>query len=304
MKIESSELTVASTYAEYLGYIKLNLDKTKAEELVMYFDDIELTKVVEEPVDPDGPEVPMTDNAGFEVSDATAACGAAGWGLTNDDNYGYFSRTTDKFYHGTASMKFSVPSGATKVPYIISTDLRPVTKGNNYKVSCWMYVEKVGQLKSVDLIASNMKWQSTAINKADIPIGQWVKLESAEFTPTNAQGEEANGNIKLAVRPNIVGATFAGADGEIILYIDNVAANEVADDATSLDNLNQSDLCVCGSQGALRIANVLVGDKVTVYNTTGQLVNTTIATSSNLSIPLQSGIYIVRVGTEARKVTL
>ncbi len=303
VKITSPEITVPETKG-FAPFIKINLAEGVTGELVMYIDDVEFSKLESAPLEPEEIEEPSTPSVGFEVATDTVVCGAVGWEVKNDQDFGYYNRSTEKAYHGDASMKVNMPNAleSTNNCFLSSTILTPVTVDNTYKVTCWVYIEKVGQLKSIDLISSTMKWQSTTINKANIQTGKWVKLESKEYSPLNGAGEVADGSVNAGIRTNILGAAnFTGEDGEIILYLDNV---EIVKNGASGLNSTENNIQVLRGHGGITIVDAEPNMPVVVYNLSGiQMASTTIH-SEQVFIPLQSGIYILKVGNKTTKVVL
>jgi hypothetical protein len=73
---------------------------------------------------------------------------------------------------------------------------------------------------------------------------------------------------------------------------------------TALKNLNQSDIKCFSTGDGIQIQGIKSGDFIRVYNTTGMLVKELHASGEQTMIPLQQGIYVVRVAEGVQKVVV
>ena len=73
---------------------------------------------------------------------------------------------------------------------------------------------------------------------------------------------------------------------------------------TALKNLNQSDIKCFSTGNGIQIQGIKGGDIIRVYNTTGMLVKELNASGEQTMIPLQQGMYVVRVADGVQKVVV
>ena len=83
-----------------------------------------------------------------------------------------------------------------------------------------------------------------------------------------------------------------------------VALTGIVDVPTGLKTID-AGVSVFASYGAIKVIGANAGDAIEVYNSVGQKLKVMTATQSNLSISLSAkGIYVIKVGSSAKKVVL
>lgn len=117
------------------------------------------------------------------------------------------------------------------------------------------------------------------------------------------------------VMSNDGGLTFTGEEVEFLNELDqdlfwttqvNVSfkVKVVWESLTALKNLNQSDIKCFSTGDGIQIQGIKSGDVIRVYNTTGMLVKELNASGEKTMIPLQQGMYVVRVAEGVQKVVV
>jgi hypothetical protein len=129
---------------------------------------------------------------------------------------------------------------------------------------------------------------------------------SATVTVAPTSGSVAATPIYVRLAAGLSAETYTGnvtvsAAGAVSK---TVACTAIVDVATGLKTMD-AGVSVFASFGAIKVIGATTGDAIEVYNSVGQKVKTLIATQSNMSISLfAKGIYVIKVGSSAKKVVL
>ncbi len=129
--------------------------------------------------------------------------------------------------------------------------------------------------------------------------------------------ESGTAPYKVSItRSNNGGLTF---DGEVIDITDKLNEDglwtdkayfpflikvEWDKDDTSLREIDGNTIHCFGIKGAIELKGLTIGENLSVYDTRGSLVKSIKITNSDLNLPLQTGLYIVRIDNAAKKVTV
>ncbi len=111
------------------------------------------------------------------------------------------------------------------------------------------------------------------------------------------------------------GLTFTGEEVDFLNELDqdlfwttqvnaSFKVKVVWESLTALKNLNQSDIKCFSTGNGIQIQGIKGGDIIRVYNTTGMLVKELNASGEQTMIPLQQGMYVVRVADGVQKVVV
>ena len=111
------------------------------------------------------------------------------------------------------------------------------------------------------------------------------------------------------------GLTFTGEEVDFLNELDqdlfwttqvnaSFKVKVVWESLTALKNLNQSDIKCFSTGNGIQIQGIKSGDIIRVYNTTGMLVKELNASGEQTMIPLQQGMYVVRVTDGVQKVVV
>ncbi len=157
------------------------------------------------------------DKAGFEVEGANPGV-AKGWVKSAD---GYYAYSTENAYDGDASMKFFIDDTTVKdnfnnVILLKSADKIALEKGEKYKASFWIYIDKKESRKlSAISVVQGTPWKELyKIQTAKIAKDKWVKVETDEFV---YEGSAAATPIVIKLYAN------GGSNAvKVLCYIDNV----------------------------------------------------------------------------------
>lgn len=238
--------------------------------------------------------------AGFEIAAEDGS--ADGWKASAD---GFYGRTTDMAYEGDASMKVflsdDIVSGTTYNSSILvaSTGTMTFEQDKVYKFSYYIYIDEVGSEKlSAISIAKSSTWlEISKIQTSTIEKGQWVKVETGEYTYT---GETQASAITIKLFCNGGSETV-----DVSCYIDNVEVIDVEAYNASVSTSVESAVKVIASNGGVTVNGAEMGASVDVYAMTGAKVVSSTITSNSVFVPIApKGIYIVKVGDDVVKVAL
>ena len=163
------------------------------------------------------------------------------------------------------------------------------------KVACWVYVPALenAKLNGVQFLLTRNQITTATIPNADISKGEWVRLESSEIT---TEAKEYGVGVKVVLNK-------ANTDG-LTMYIDDVEFVN-SSTATSIASSNTTErLFVTTEKTGLRIIGAPYGALVEVFNVSGVRVAAETNTSNQQFIPMKSGIYIVRMCNQVKKVIM
>ncbi|MFI3240564.1 MAG: carbohydrate binding domain-containing protein [Bacteroidales bacterium] len=125
-----------------------------------------------------------SEKASFELEGAKPGS-VKGWVNSAEGYYGY---STEKAYEGNASMKFYIDDTTVKDDFknsiiMKSSDKIALVKGEKYKISFWIYIDKKESKKlSAISVVQGTPWKELyKIQTSKIAKDKWVQVETDEF---------------------------------------------------------------------------------------------------------------------------
>lgn len=149
----------------------------------------------------------------------------------------------------------------------------------------------VNDLKASDTILVQEGWENYSLT-FDIPAWKERVKEKYDFT-----GESVSLNFYMEVPMENDGKTFYNS-----VALDDIAMT--ASPATSIAPTSKSQVMIIPTAEGLQFNHAVLGDMVMVYNLCGQCVKQQKVVNSTFSMPLQKGVYCVKVSNKIQKVLI
>ena len=243
----------------------------------------------------------LTTNPSFETADAASPTGADDW----VGNKGITIRSTDKAHTGTASISVVVPADNTtlndiQLKNMEADNMTRVELTEKIKLSFWLYLPEAGSAKllSIQPFATQAGIFPGATFTADITKDEWMHIESAEFTL-----EEKGKPNAMKIGTGVKALFDKAVTDALTFYVDDVELIKV--DATSVASPDAAErLFVATEKDGLRIIGATKGELVEVFNVSGVRIAAETIVSDQQFISAQSGVYIVKMGNQVKKVML